>query len=177
MGSEYLKHVDSVDGSELRRLMDQYGDDVWKYAYALTKDREQAKDIAQEVFIKAHYSIHTFRGQSSIKTWLLAITRNLSLNYLTSSYFRRILLFGTVKPRQSTPSAESAYIGRQSASELWAIIMKLSNKLREVLVLDLEHDLSVQEMAALLRLPEGTVKSRLHRARKEVENELKGWGK
>lgn len=155
--------------------MDQHGDAVWKFAYVLTKDREQARDIAQEVFIKAHSQIHTFRGQSSLRTWLLTITRNLSLNYLSSSYYRRIRLFGAIKPRQTSPSAESAFIGEQSASDIWRIIMNLSNKLREVLVLELDHDLSIQEMAQLLNLPEGTVKSRLHRARKEVENQLKGW--
>ncbi|QJD83681.1 RNA polymerase sigma factor [Cohnella herbarum] len=175
MRTEYLKHVDTVDDSELRLLMDQYGNEVWKYAYILTRNREQAKDIAQEVFIKAHYNIHTFRGQSTIKTWLLAITRNLSLNYLSSGYFRKILLFGNMKTPQSAPSAETAFLDEQSASEVWGIIMKLSHKLREVLVLDLEHELSVQETAKLLNLPEGTVKSRLHRARKEVENQLKGW--
>lgn len=174
MDTEYLKHVDSVTVSELAVLMDQYGDDVWKYAFILTKNREQAKDIAQEVFIKAHYSIHTFRGQSTVKTWLLAITRNISLNYLSSSYFRRILLFGNVKMNQSSESAEMAYLSKQSAAEVWSIIIRLSHKLREVLVLDLEHDLSVQETAQLLKLPEGTVKSRLHRARKEVEHRLKG---
>ncbi|MFC4305537.1 RNA polymerase sigma factor [Cohnella boryungensis] len=177
MESEYLKHLDSVDGRELRLIMDQYGNDVYRYAYVLIKDREQAKDIAQEVFIKAHRKIHTFRGQSSLRTWLLAITRNLSLNYLTSSYFRRIWLRETVHAGQASPSAEEAYIGRQSEQEIWSIIMSLSKKLREVLVLDLEHGLSVQEAAQLLNLPEGTVKSRLHRARKEVEKRLKGWEK
>ncbi|WP_372662798.1 RNA polymerase sigma factor [Cohnella sp.] len=177
MGSEYLKHVDSIDDSELTLLMDQYGDDVWKYAYFLTKNREQAKDIAQEVFIKAHYKIHTFRGQSSIKTWLLTITRNISLNYLSSSYFRKVLLFGSVKSRQSAPSAEADYVDKQSADEVWSIIMKLSNKLREVLILDLEYDLTIQETAQMLNLPAGTVKSRLHRARMEVENQLKRWEK
>lgn len=175
MSSEYLKHVDSVNTSELALLMDQYGDDVWKYAYYLTKNREQAKDIAQEVFIKAHYKIHTFRGQSTIRTWLLTITRNISLNYLSSSYFRRVLLFGSVKSRQAAPSAEADYMNKQAGTDVWSIIMKLSDKLREILVLDLEYDLSTQEMAQLLSLPEGTVKSRLHRARKEVENQLKGW--
>jgi len=174
---EYLKHIDSVDGIELRQLMDRYGDDVWKYAYVLTKDREQAKDIAQEVFIKAHYNIHAFRGQSSLRTWLLAIARNQSLNYLSSSYFRKIGLRESVRPRQTAPSAESAYLGRQSAKDIWDVIFGLSKKLREVLVLDLEHELSVQEAAQVLDLPVGTVKSRLHRARKEVENRLKGWEK
>jgi RNA polymerase sigma-70 factor (ECF subfamily) len=177
MSSEYLKHVDSVDVSELTVLIDEYGDDIWKYAYYLTKNREQAKDIAQEVFIKAHYKIHTFRGQSTIKTWLLTITRNISLNYLSSSYFRRVRLFGNIKSKQSTSSAETDYISQQSTADVWSIIMKLSDKLREVLVLDLEYDLTIQQSAQLLNLPEGTVKSRLHRARKEVENQLEGWEK
>jgi len=172
---DYLKHVDSIDGAELRQLMDRYGDDVWKYAYVLTKNREQAKDIAQEVFIRAHYHIRSFRGQSSLKTWLLAIARNQSLNYLSSSYFRKIGLRETVRPKQSAPSAESAYMGKQSAEEIWDVIFGLSKKLREVLVLDLEHELTVQETAQVLNLPAGTVKSRLHRARKEVEKRLKGW--
>ncbi|WP_372632400.1 RNA polymerase sigma factor [Cohnella sp.] len=175
MEPDYLKHVESVDGAELRQLMDRYGDDVWKYAYVLTKDREQAKDISQEVFIRAHYNIRSFRGQSSLKTWLLAIARNQSLNYLSSSYFRKIGLRETVRPRQSAPSAESAYLGQQSAAEIWDAIFGLSKKLREVLVLDLEHELTVQEIAQVLNLPAGTVKSRLHRARKEVEKRLKGW--
>ncbi len=175
MEPEYLKHVDSVDGEGLRQLMDRYGDEIWKYAYVLTKDREMAKDIAQDVFIKAHYNIHAFRGQSSVRTWLLAIARNQSLNYLTSSYFRKIGLRDMVRPRQSSPSAETAYLARQSAKEIWDVIFGLSKKLREVLVLDLEHELSVQEAAQVLNVPVGTVKSRLHRARKEVENRLKEW--
>ncbi|RKP55614.1 sigma-70 family RNA polymerase sigma factor [Cohnella endophytica] len=175
MGSEYLKHMDSVNETELRLLMDRYGDDVWKYAYVITRDREQARDIAQEVFIKAHYGIRSFRGQSSIKTWLLAITRNLSLNYVSSGYFRKILLFGIVKSRQAVPSAESAYMGERTAGEIWEVILCLPNKLHEVLVLDLEHELPVREIAQLLGLPEGTVKSRLHRARKSVESTMKGW--
>lgn len=175
MESDYLKHLDAVDGSGLEQLMDRYGDDVWKYAFVLTRDREQAKDIAQEVFIKAHLHIGSFRGQSSIRTWLLAIARNLCMNHLTSAYFRKIWLKETVRPDRTEPSAEAAYMGKQSAEELWRVVLGLSKKLREALVLDLEHELSVQEAAQLLNLPEGTVKSRLHRARKEVEKRLKGW--
>jgi len=171
--SDYLKHLDAVDGGELALLMDRYGNDVWKYAYALTRDREQAKDIAQEVFLKAHRHISSFRGQSSVRTWLLSITRNQCMNYLASAYFRKIRLRANVPSKKTVPSAEAAYIGKQSADDAWRIILGLSKKLREVLVLDLEHELSVQEAAQLLNLPEGTVKSRLHRARAEVEKRLK----
>jgi len=51
MGLEYLKHVSAVEAVSLDELMDEYGDDVLKYAYAITKDRELAKDVAQDTFI------------------------------------------------------------------------------------------------------------------------------
>jgi len=70
-----LTYTDRLDKSELYDLMTQYGDDVRRYAYAITKNREQAKDIAQEVFIKVFHSLGSFKGQSSLKTWLFAITR------------------------------------------------------------------------------------------------------
>ncbi|MGM1049548.1 MAG: RNA polymerase sigma factor [Bacillota bacterium] len=173
MDTDYLNHVVTVDSTELYNLMTLYGDDVWGYAYAITKNRELSKDVAQEVFIKAFYKIHTFRGQSSIKTWLFAITRNVALNELKSSYLRRILLFERITSREVTPSAETAFLHNQAAAEIWDIVMKLSIKLREVLVLDLEHDLTIKEMAKLLGLSEGTVKSRLYRARNAVEKEWK----
>ncbi|CAH1200531.1 ECF RNA polymerase sigma factor SigW [Paenibacillus plantiphilus] len=169
MESEYLKYAECVSSTELHMLMNEYGNEVWRYAYAITKNHEQAKDIAQEVFIKAYYNIHTFRGQSSLKTWLFTITRNLAINEMRSSYFRKIFLFENVKYREAAQSAEIAYMEQQTASDIWAIIMQLSRKLREVLVLDLEHELSMQEMAQLLNISAGTVKSRLYRARKEVE--------
>lgn len=169
MELEYLKYAEQINNTELCMLMNEYGNEVWRYAYAITGNGEQAKDIAQEVFIKAYYKIDTFRGQSSFKTWLLTITRNIAINEMRSRYFRKILLIEHVKYREAVQSAEVAYMESQSAADICAIIMKLSRKLREVLVLDLEHELSMQEMAQLLNLSPGTVKSRLYRARKEVE--------
>jgi RNA polymerase sigma factor, sigma-70 family len=169
MESEYLKYIQEIDSTELYNLMTQYGDDVWRYAYALTNNYEQANDIAQEVFIKVHLHMSTFRGQSSFKTWLFSITRNLAVNEMRSGYIRRVLLFGQVKPTVTVLSAESTYMANQAVEDIRAIIMGLSRKLREILLLHLEHDLTIQEMAQLLEISEGTVKSRLSRARKQVE--------
>ncbi|MBV6716279.1 RNA polymerase sigma factor [Paenibacillus chitinolyticus] len=173
METEYLKYFQEVDNTELYNLMTQYGDDVWRYAYALTGNYEQSNDIAQEVFLKVHLKMSTFRGQSSFKTWLFSITRNIAINEMKSSYFRRILLFGNVKSTRTVQSAEVSYMANQAAADLREIIMGLSRKLREVLILSLEHELTIQEMAELLHISEGTVKSRMSRARKEVE---KRWG-
>ncbi|MFF2481477.1 RNA polymerase sigma factor [Paenibacillus sp. NPDC058071] len=173
MEADYLKYIESVGEAELSELMNRYGDDVWRYAYAITRDREQASDIAQEVFIKAYYSLHTFKGRSTFKTWLLTITRNQAINVRRSSYFRKVLLLESVRRREVAPSAEADYMGRQSTDDIWTIIMQLPRKLREVLVLDLQQDMTMKEIAELLELSEGTVKSRLYRARKEVERQWK----
>ncbi|BBI30945.1 RNA polymerase sigma factor [Cohnella abietis] len=171
---QYLAFTEHLDKTELYNLMTQYGDDVRKYAYAITKNREQAKDIAQEVFIKVFHNVGSFKGQSSLKTWLFTITRNLAINEMKSSYMRRIVLFNWVKPQGMGESAESVFLGEQSTREIREIIMSLSIKLREVLILTLEHELTMVEIAKLLNISEGTVKSRLHRARKAVDNKWKG---
>ncbi len=175
MEPEYLKHAQSLGNAELYELMTMYGNDVLRYAYAITGKEELAKDIAQEVFIKAHLHIHTFRGQSSFKTWLFAITRNQAFNELRSSYLRKVLLFDTVRNKEKARSAEADWESEQSVAYLRNVIMGLSRKLREVLVLDLEQELTIKEMAKLLEVSEGTVKSRLHRARREVERKWRCW--
>ncbi|MCC3374291.1 RNA polymerase sigma factor [Cohnella sp. REN36] len=64
MTFQYLANTDRMDQTELYHFMTAFGDDVRKYAYAITKNREQAKDIAQEVFIKVFRSVDSFKGQS-----------------------------------------------------------------------------------------------------------------
>jgi len=174
---QYLTCKDRLDKSELNDLMTEYGDDVRRYAFAITKNREQAKDVAQEVFIKAYRSFGSFKGRSSVKTWLFAITRNLAINEMKSSYMRRIVLFGWVKSQGQGESAESAYFEEQSVRELREAIMGLPIKLRETLLLSLEHGLTMPEVAELLNVSEGTVKSRLHRARKAVNRKWEESGR
>ncbi len=173
MELQYLAYKDKLDKGELEDLMTEYGDDVRRYAYAITKNREQAKDIAQEVFIRAYRGFGSFRGSSSVKTWLFSITRNLAINEMKSSYVRRIVLFEWVKPAGVGESAETAYLEEQSVREIRAAMMSLSVKLREVLLLTLEHGLTMPEIAGLLSVSEGTVKSRLHRARQAMDRKRK----
>jgi RNA polymerase sigma factor, sigma-70 family len=168
--THYATYVDSIDKAELDDLMTQYGDDVVQFAYMMTRNRERAKDIAQEAFIRAYTGIHAYRGQSSIRTWLLAITRNLALNELKSSYLRRMLLFERVRSAERTPSAEEAFFGQQAEKKIWEIVMALPTKLREALMLQVHYGMTVAEIADMLQVSEGTVKSRLFRARRQVES-------
>lgn len=79
----------------LREMMEEYGSDVWNYAFFLTRSREQANDISQEVFLKAYKNVGKYRGQSSMKTWLLTITRNTAFSWSKNSFWRRFIPFGS----------------------------------------------------------------------------------
>lgn len=92
MELEYLKQMTVMDTQTLDKIMSLYGNDIWNYAYFLTKQQALADDIAQDVFIKAYFGIHTFRGQASLKTWLLTITRHTAFRYKQAFFFRKVTL-------------------------------------------------------------------------------------
>ncbi|MGG1880230.1 sigma-70 family RNA polymerase sigma factor [Paenibacillus cisolokensis] len=74
--------------------MEAYGEDVWNYAYAITRNTHTADDVAQDGFIKAYQRYVSFRGEASVKTWLLTITRNTAFSYLKRAFLRRVVLIG-----------------------------------------------------------------------------------
>jgi RNA polymerase sigma-70 factor (ECF subfamily) len=170
---DYLIHVESMDDISFRSLMEAYGEDVWGYAYSITRNSHQADDIAQDVFLKAYTKIADFRGESSVKTWLLTITRNLSYNLRKSAFIRKVTLVDAVRGRETQRSAESQYLDQAYTNDLWNMVMQLPIKYREVLLLEAKHQLTGKEISNLLSISEGTVKSRLHRARQAVTKSLK----
>ncbi|MBB6669588.1 sigma-70 family RNA polymerase sigma factor [Cohnella nanjingensis] len=145
--------------------MHKYGQDVWNLAFILTRSRDMADDVSQDVFLKAYTTIGSFRGSSSVRTWLLAITRNTSINAMRTAFMRRVTLTAWVTDTRASPSAEIEALARTLSDEIWAKVLALPFKLREVLILQAKYEMSIREIADLLRLSEGTVKSRLARAR------------
>lgn len=139
-------------------------------------DRHASDDISQEVFLRAYRSIKHFRGESTVKTWLLKITRNLSFNYRNSAFFRRVTLFEWIRRSETVTSAENEFWDRATSNDIWRTILALPTIFREVLLLDIQHEMTIQEMAGVLGVSEGTVKSRLHRARAKVLKKLQEVG-
>lgn len=167
---EYLKYLSDTSDKKaiLEDLMTAYGKDVWNYAYSMTRKWDQADDITQEVFIKVYKNLYSFRSESSVKTWILTITRNMTLDYRRSAFYRKITLMEFLSPSAESPSAEQAVIDAMAANELWKLVLQLPLKYREVLILFAHYQLSMKEMAHVLGVTEGTVKSRLFHARKKM---------
>lgn len=167
---EYLRFVtEGLDRDEaLHDLMTAYGKDVWHYAFFLTLNADLADDLMQETFLRAYQHMASFRGQASVKTWLLTITRNAVTDHRRSAWIRKVTLFGLVSPRQLSPSAEDVVMCQMEQMDVWKQVLRLSIPLREVLLLHAHHGLPLAAIAELLGITEGTVKSRLHRARAKV---------
>lgn len=176
MEHEYLLHLERWEEGDFRAFMIRFGQDIWNYAYFMTKRRDAADDIAQETFIKAYTHISQFRGQSTVKTWLLTITRRLALNYFRSAFIRKVTLVDRWSSNEVSRSAEQEVIDQWNSEHIWQAVLKLPLKYREVLLLTVHYSLSGREIADLLGVAEGTVKSRLSRARSKVNEQLRKEG-
>jgi RNA polymerase sigma-70 factor, ECF subfamily len=168
---EYLRSMaDSTDKKAIVvDLMTAYGNYVWNYAYSITKKRELADDITQEVFLKVFRSLFTFRSESSIKTWLFAITRNTIHDYRRSAFFRKVTLVQYVEYSNVHMSAENEAIEQFEINDIWQMVLELPLKYREVIILYGHDQLSMREIAQILCISEGKVKSRLYRARIKLQ--------
>lgn len=167
---EYLKYVSETTDQKviLRNLMETYGNDVWNYAFSICRNSDLADDITQDAFLKVYRNLTTFRGEASVKTWLLTITRNTTYDYLRKAFWRKVTLVGFIQSTGTSNSAETEAMEKLYASDIWKKVISLPPKYREILILHAHHQLSTKEMASILNISEGTVKSRLHHARLKV---------
>jgi RNA polymerase sigma-70 factor (ECF subfamily) len=171
------------DRAAFDELMIRYQEEIFRLAVRMINDRERARDIAQECFLRAFRAIKNFRGQSSFSTWIYRITLNLCYNERHSR--RRAMAAATFSLNVGSDEDESSIDlpdGSQepgataSTSELQDKILRAIESLdeahRTVVILRDINDQSYQEIAKVLGCPVGTVRSRLHRARMELRDLL-----
>jgi RNA polymerase sigma-70 factor, ECF subfamily len=171
---DYLPVVNTDKEIWLSELMDDYGDVITRLAYSYVRNMATAEDIAQTTFIKCYQHSSTFRGDSSIKTWLYKITINSCKDYLRSSYFKRILPSDLIQKLVRSPvvSTESVYLNNFESNFLVECIFALPYKYREVIVLYYYDDLKIKEMEEILKLNGNTIKTRLRKAKKMLKEQI-----
>ena len=157
----------------------RYRNDVFGLAFHFLRNREEAWDVSQEVFIKAHRGLGRFRGDASLKTWLLRITSNHCKDYFKKRRLKTVAL-EDVAGSERFASGGLAPDGALEADELGKAIEEamsgLSDKHRTAFVLRELEGLSYEDMAEVMRCSVGTVMSRLHHARKNLQGALRTMG-
>ncbi|HYF91736.1 MAG TPA: sigma-70 family RNA polymerase sigma factor [Symbiobacteriaceae bacterium] len=158
----------------LEQLVDAYGDSILQLAYFYLKDRDLAEDIFQDVFTRVYLQLHTFRGESSVKTWIYRIAVNLCHDRLRSWNMRRVLLLGqdflsNIPLLPTEVDAVEQVLANADRQQLLQKVMELPVEYREVVLLYYYEEMDTREVAEALRLSVGTVRSRLHRARARLK--------
>ena len=151
-----------------------------RVAFLVVRDRAEAEDVTQEALVKAYDALDGFRTDSPLRPWLLRIVRNEALNRVRGRKRREFYarqLFAESVPGGAAPSPETIVVADSSRRAVLAAMERLPQKYREVLFHRYLIELSEAEVAKVLGIPKGTVKSRASRglARLLVLLEAEGW--
>jgi|SRR5688572_12673992 RNA polymerase sigma-70 factor (ECF subfamily) len=149
----------------LERLLDGYQRKVFRMALAIVQDRGLAEEITQEVFLKVWRAFPAYDGRAAPSTWLYTIARNTCLSAARAQSHRRTMSLDAA----IEPSAAEVPIRDLALAQCLA---RLPEPLRQIVTLFYYEDRSVKDVAAMLGLPEGTVKSHLHHARRALARML-----
>ena len=154
---------------EMERLMDAYGDAVFRMCLLYLKDYHLAEDAAQETFIKAMNSYDSFRGKAAEKTWLTKIAINCCKNIMRSSWFR--LSINELK-EETTAQGRNILEQLDEYDSMAGAIMKLNSGDRQMILLYYYQELSMKEIAKIIGKSENTVSQRMNRARRRLKKIL-----
>jgi len=151
-------------------LVERYDRAVYHLAYRTLRDQEEARDVAQEAFFKAYRSLRTFKPEAKFSTWLFAITYHACCDRLS----RRKRYSGEEFPERAdtAPGPESEAIANDEAQRLRAAIAALPEKYRTVITLYHLQGRQYDEIAKVLEVPIGTVKTHLFRAKEQLRRIL-----
>jgi RNA polymerase sigma-70 factor (ECF subfamily) len=156
------------DAEAFHALADRHSDRLFRLAVALVGNSADAEDVLQETLIGAYRGLKSFQGRASVKTWLTRILVN------QAAKFRR-------GKRRAEPISESqaaatgGAAGVEAKIDVQAALAELSAEHRQVIVLRELEKLTYEEMAEVLDVPQGTVESRLNRARAALREKLKSY--
>jgi RNA polymerase sigma-70 factor (ECF subfamily) len=138
---------------------------VFGLAYSFLHNREAAEDVAQEVFIRVWRALPTYDGRASISTWIYSITRNASVSALRAQRPLSSLSDPDVMSAVDAAGTASSSDATLESGALRRLVDQLPVKQRQVVTLFYMQEQSHEEVAAMLAMPVGTVKTLLHRAR------------
>ena len=166
------------DESAWATIVRQHWRRVFNIAYKFVGKHDQAEDLTQDVFLKLFKSLHTFDRRANFQTWLISVSRNLCIDHYRSVRKERETIDRSVDAADLMPvSRETGPLRQLEHSDTRVLLRRalerLPPTLRTAVLLRDIQELSYQEIAERLELPEGTVKSRINRGRTELARQIR----
>jgi RNA polymerase sigma-70 factor (ECF subfamily) len=170
------------DASAWEEIVQRYHRRIYNICYRFAGDGDDAQDLAQEVFIKMYRTLNTYdAGKGAFMTWVTTITRNLLVDHFRKTKQDRITDSLDAAPSEhedaqplgaqiadTTRPPDAQVQSRETRDAVHQALQKLSPELREAVILRDLQDMDYREIAGALKVPEGTVKSRINRGRAEL---------
>ncbi|MDO5156028.1 MAG: RNA polymerase sigma factor [Eubacteriales bacterium] len=167
-------------------LVNEYGESVYRYCKSITYTLDDAEDLYQQTYLKAFELQKKIKKEENPKAYLMSIATNLWKNH-KSQYARRQRIAPTISTEEEGVQVEdikaehdllNQVVQNELNDQIRSCVAKLPDKQRQVIVLFYAAQLSIEEIAKILRIPKGTVKSRLNKARAMLkeEMEVQGYG-
>jgi RNA polymerase sigma-70 factor (ECF subfamily) len=159
----------------------QYWRKVFNIAYKFVGRHDEAEDLTQDIFLKIFKSLSTFDRRANFQTWLISVSRNLCIDHYRSVRKERETIDRDVDANELTPASPepgpmAMLEQRDRVTLLRHALAELPETLRSAVLMRDIQEMSYQEIADALRLPEGTVKSRINRGRTELARHVKKQG-
>src|SRR5439155_23004629 len=159
-------------------IVKQYWRKVFNVAYKFVGRHDEAEDLTQDIFLKIFKSLDTFDRRANFQTWLISVSRNLCIDHYRSVRKERETIDRDVNANELTPASHdegpmAVLEQRDRVALLRQALAALPETLRTAVLMRDIQELSYQEIADKLRLPEGTVKSRINRGRTELARQIK----
>jgi RNA polymerase sigma-70 factor (ECF subfamily) len=157
------------DQAAWEQIVRQYRRKVFNTAYKFVGKHDQAEDLMQEIFLKIFRSLHTFDSRANFQTWLISVSRNLCIDHYRRVRKERETIDRDVNADELTPVSPDP----SPVALLREALAALPETLKTAVLMRDIREMSYQEIADTLRLPEGTVKSRINRGRTELARHVK----
>jgi RNA polymerase sigma-70 factor (ECF subfamily) len=170
------------DPEAYRVLVERYERRIYHVIYGMVRSPEDAKDLAQDAFVKAFQNLHRFRLEAKFYTWLCRIAMNVAIDHLRKMKHRNHAEFDDARGGSEGAQVVRLHSAKDDPSEnvararMYKIIMDavetLPDDQKQVLILREIEDMPYKEIAEVLDIPEGTVMSRLYYARRRLQEQL-----
>ncbi|HKZ79801.1 MAG TPA: sigma-70 family RNA polymerase sigma factor [Pyrinomonadaceae bacterium] len=185
--AEFIERLKQGEAAAFDLLVRERSGEIYGLLFRLTENREEARDLTQETFLRAFQSIGRFRGEADLRTWIYRIAINQARNRWrwwrrrhreatvsldSAEYQSNQPLIATLAEASQNP--EQLTLARERERALRGALQSLSRAYRETVILRDIEGFSYEEIAAMLEISVGTVKSRLARGRQELRRRLEG---
>ena len=185
MDTELVRKAAAGDSDAFEQLVLSYEKPIYNLCLRMCGNADDAMDLTQETFLKAWRSLGSFRADAAFSTWLYRLCSNLCIDHLRREQKRKILPLhvedsdGDERPLDvPDPAAgpEERLSAQEDRQQVADALQSLEPEYREALTLRVLHDLSYADIAAVLQVREGTVKSRIARAREKMREAMQKLG-